>query len=67
MHKNLYINSFYSSYVEFCSCVLMFSWQLIENSKGIDLNTYEAMKNELQNIKVSLLFSSSFFFVMMPF
>jgi hypothetical protein len=45
----------------------MFSWQLIENSKGIDLNTYEAMKNELQNIKVSLLFSSSFFFVMMPF
>nr|AWA45083.1 hypothetical protein SS34F19_000006 [Saccharum spontaneum] len=27
--------------------------ELIENSKGIDLNTYEAMKNELQNIKAS--------------
>uniref|UniRef100_A0A804NXZ7 Nuclear-pore anchor n=1 Tax=Zea mays TaxID=4577 RepID=A0A804NXZ7_MAIZE len=28
--------------------------ELIENSKGIDLNTYEAMKNELQNIKSTL-------------
>jgi hypothetical protein len=67
MHRNLHIDSFDSSYVEFCTCVLIFFWQLIENSKGIDLNTYEAMKNELQNIKVSHLLFSSFFFWMMPF
>ncbi|PUZ77494.1 hypothetical protein GQ55_1G376100 [Panicum hallii var. hallii] len=28
--------------------------ELVENSKGIDLNTYEGMKNELQNIKSTL-------------
>ncbi|TKW41528.1 hypothetical protein SEVIR_1G322200v4 [Setaria viridis] len=28
--------------------------ELVENNKGIDLNTYEGMKNELQNIKSTL-------------
>jgi len=36
---------------------------LVENSKGIDLNTYEGMKNELQNIKVSHLFLSLSFWM----
>ncbi|OEL20957.1 Nuclear-pore anchor, partial [Dichanthelium oligosanthes] len=33
---------------------LLMEKQLVENSKGIDLNTYEGMKNELQNIKSTL-------------
>nr|CAB3451048.1 unnamed protein product [Digitaria exilis] len=33
---------------------LLLEKELVENSKGIDLKTYEGMKNELQNIKSTL-------------